>query len=56
MHMIPSELDAQESCNAVCANDTDCAKGEYCWVLHENVSDLNLALFTIFAQRRLNWN
>jgi len=31
-----SELDARESCNAICATDADCDSGEFCWNVHAN--------------------
>ena len=31
-----SEIDARENCKTVCANDSDCLSGDYCWRTHAN--------------------
>jgi hypothetical protein len=31
-----SELDAREQCKPICATDSDCGTGEFCWSVHTN--------------------
>jgi hypothetical protein len=31
-----SEIDARELCKPICATDSDCGMGEFCWSVHSN--------------------